>query len=89
MAKSPTLAAAMKQSEVRCLPEVKMVFPEFKKRSLIMLLQFLYTGEVGKQTSLSKKSIKEISQVTNSFFRSDIGESAVGRVSRIVQDLET
>lgn len=41
----------MKQSEVRCLPEVKMVFPEFKKRSLIMLLQFLYTGEVGNYPS--------------------------------------
>ena len=49
LAKSPTLKAAMRQSEVRCLPEAVLVFPEFKKRSIVMLLQFLYTGEVGKK----------------------------------------
>lgn len=60
----------MKQSEVRCLPEVKMVFPEFKKRSLIMLLQFLYTGEVGNYPSqwwslsiFSKSSIFQFSDL--------------------------
>ena len=36
------------QTEVRYQSEAMMIFPEFKKRSLVMMLQFLYTGEVGK-----------------------------------------
>ncbi len=30
------------------MPEAKLIFPEFQKTSLSLLLQFLYTGEVGK-----------------------------------------
>ena len=48
LAKSPTLQAAMKQPEVRYLPEILLIFPEYKKTSLAIFLQFLYTGEVGK-----------------------------------------
>jgi hypothetical protein len=47
LAKSPTLKTALK-TEVRYQSEAMMIFPEFKKRSLVMMLQFLYTGEVGK-----------------------------------------
>jgi len=45
LAKSPTLKTALK-TEVRYQSEAMMIFPEFKKRSLVMMLQFLYTGEV-------------------------------------------
>ena len=37
----------MKSSDVRFQPEAVIIFPEFKKKSLVMMLQFLYTGEVG------------------------------------------
>lgn len=47
LAKSPTLSAALKLSEIRRLPEAIVMLPDFKKQSLILLLQFLYTGEVG------------------------------------------
>ena len=47
LAKSETLKYAMKSSDVRFQPEAVIIFPEFKKKSLVMMLQFLYTGEVG------------------------------------------
>merc|ERR1711962_1588012 len=46
LAKSETLKYAMKSSDVRFQPEAVIIFPEFKKKSLVMMLQFLYTGEV-------------------------------------------
>jgi len=46
LAKSDTLKHAMKSSDVRFQPEAVIIFPEFKKKSLVMMLQFLYTGEV-------------------------------------------
>ena len=45
-AKSLTLKSALQQPEVRYLPEILMVFPDFTRSSIAMFLQFLYTGEV-------------------------------------------
>ena len=57
----------MEQPEICCLPEARLVFPEFKKHSLLILLQFLYTGEVGKNKNtffsffpFLKKSVSDL-----------------------------
>ena len=38
----------MELEQVLYVPEIVLVFPQFKMKSLVKMVQFLYTGEVGK-----------------------------------------
>ena len=38
------------------VPEIVLVFPQFKLKSLLKVVQFLYTGEVGKHKDKMMKS---------------------------------
>jgi len=46
LCKSSTLKELMELEQVLYVPEIVLVFPQFKMKSLVKMVQFLYTGEV-------------------------------------------